>query len=148
MEFDQSDWIVTILLVVLGLSVLIATVVIAKTFIHEAKEKKARAARLAEEEKKMASELQTPAKAPAPAPAPTPTPAPAPAAKASEELKSPSTPAHKDDVNDGDDLVAAAEVYLTYELKEQAITSLEKHLLTNPTDEKALALLKKAEASN
>ncbi|MCK4706096.1 MAG: hypothetical protein KAT90_11475 [Gammaproteobacteria bacterium] len=84
----------------------------------------------------------------APAPAPAPTPAPAPAAKASEELKSPSTPAHKDDVNDGDDLVAAAEVYLTYELKEQAITSLEKHLLTNPTDEKALALLKKAEASN
>ncbi len=146
MEFDQSDWIVTILLVILGLSVLIATVVIAKTFIHEAKEKKASAARLAEEEKKMASELQTPAKAPAPAP--TPAPAPAPAAKASEELKSPSTPAHKDDVNDGDDLVAAAEVYLTYELKEQAITSLEKHLLTNPTDEKALALLKKAEASN
>ncbi|MCK4704191.1 MAG: hypothetical protein KAT90_01810, partial [Gammaproteobacteria bacterium] len=108
MEFDQSDWIVTILLVILGLSVLIATVVIAKTFIHEAKEKKASAARLAEEEKKMASELQTPAKAPAPAP--TPAPAPAPAAKASEELKSPSTPAHKDDVNDGDDLVAAAEV--------------------------------------
>lgn len=140
MEFDQSDWIVTILLVILGLSVLIATVVIAKTFIHEAKEKKARAARLAEEEKKMASELQTPAKAPSPAPAP--------AAKASEEIKSPSTPAHKDDVNDSDDLIAAAEVYLTYELKEQAITSLEKHLLTNPTDEKALALLKKAEASN
>lgn len=144
MEFDQSDWIVTILLVVLGISVLIAAVVIAKTFIHDAKEKKAKATRLAEEEKKMARESQTPAKAPAKTPAPTP----APAAKTNEELKPPSTPAHKDDVDDDDDLVAAAEVYLTYELKEQAITSLEKHLLTNPTDEKALALLKKAEASN
>lgn len=138
MEFDQSDWIVTILLVILGLSVLIAAVVIARTFIHDAKEKKARATRLAEEEKRMARELQTPA----------PAPAPAPAAKASEELKTPTTPVHKDDVNDDDDLVAAAEVYLTYELKEQAITSLERHLLTNPTDEKALALLKKAEAAN
>ncbi|MES0328525.1 MAG: hypothetical protein ABUK13_10095, partial [Gammaproteobacteria bacterium] len=70
MEFDQSDWIVTVLLAVLVISVLIATIVIAKTFANDARERKVKAARLAEEEKKRARESQTPAKAPAKAPAP------------------------------------------------------------------------------
>jgi len=130
MDFDQSDWIVTLLLVILGISVLIAVIVIAKAFANNAKENKAREARLAAEEKIIHHEPQvsTP-----------PKPKPAPKAKPA--------PAQKDDVDEGDDLVAAAEVYLTYELKEQAIISLEKHLLKHPTDKKALDLLKKAEAS-
>jgi len=130
MDFDQSDWVVTLLLVILGISVLIAIAVIARAFINDAKENKAREARLAAEEKVIPHEPQAPVKA---------KPKPRPQAKPA--------PAHKDDVNEGDDLVAAAEVYLTYELKEQAIISLEKHLLKHPTDKKALALLKKAEAS-
>jgi heme exporter protein D len=133
MDFDQSDLVVTLLLVVLGISVLIAIAVIAKAIINDAKENKAREARLAAEEKTVTHESQAPVK-------PKPKAKPAPAAKAKAV-------AQKDDVNEGDDLVAAAEVYLTYELKEQAITSLEKHLMTHPTDKRALALLKKAEAS-
>lgn len=133
MDFDQSDLVVTLLLVVLGISVLIAIAVIAKAIINDAKENKAREARLAAEEKTVTHESPAPVK-------PKPKAKPAPAAKAKAV-------AQKDDVNDGDDLVAAAEVYLTYELKEQAITSLEKHLMTHPTDKRAIALLKKAEAS-
>lgn len=128
MNFDQSNLIVTLLLVILGVSVLVAVITIAKTFANEAREEKARAARLATEEQKLANEKKVRAR-------PKPKVAPAPAKK------------QKDDVSEDDDLVAAAEVYLTYELKEQAITSLEKHLLTNPTDKRALAMLKKAEAS-
>ena len=138
MDFNQSDLGVTLLLVVLGVSVLIAIAVIAKTFANDAKEQKEKAARLAAEEKSMARESQIPAK-----PQVQSKPKPAPKAKA----KPSTAPAHKDDVHEDDDLVAAAEVYLTYELKEQAITSLEKHLLTHPTDKRALALLKVAEAS-
>ncbi|MDH5386891.1 MAG: hypothetical protein OEY06_00415 [Gammaproteobacteria bacterium] len=140
MEFDQSDWGVTLLLVILGISVAIAAVVIAKAFANESKENKARAARLAEEDKKMAREPQAhvPAKIKPKAKPKTKTP-PKPSATPA--------PAHKDDVHEDDDLIAAAEVYLTYELVEQAITSLEKHLLTHPTDKKALAMLKKAEAA-
>lgn len=130
MNVNQSDWLVTSLLVILGISIFIAVVVIAKTIITEAKEKKAKEARLAQEERSIPHEPQVQA-----APKPKPKAKPAPAKK------------QKDDVDEDDDLVAAAEVYLTYELKEQAITTLEKHLLKNPTDEKALALLKKAEAS-
>ncbi|MDT8453227.1 MAG: hypothetical protein RQ936_10880 [Gammaproteobacteria bacterium] len=128
MNFDQSNLIVTSLLVILGLSVLVAVIIITKTFANEAREKKAKAARLAAEEQKLANEKKVRTR-------PKPKVVPAPAKK------------QKDDVSEDDDLVAAAEVYLTYELKEQAITSLEKHLLTNPTDKRALALLKKAEAS-
>lgn len=137
MDFDQSDLVVTLLLVVLGISVLIAIAVIAKAIINDAKENKAREARLAAEEKTVTHESQAPVK---PKPKAKAKAKPAPAAKAKAV-------AQKDDVNEGDDLVAAAEVYLTYELKEQAITSLEKHLMTHPTDKRALALLKKAEAS-
>ncbi len=129
MNFDESNLIVTLLLAILGLSVLVAVIIIAKTFANEAREEKAKAARLAAEEKKHENEKKVRAR-------PKPKSVPAPAKK------------QKDDVNEDDDLVAAAEVYLTYELKEQAITSLEKHLLTNPTDKRALALLKKAEASS
>ena len=132
MNFDSSDILVTSLLVILGISVLAAIVVIAKTITNDAKEARQRAAKLAREEKSIPYEPQKPAPASAP-----PRPKAKPAA----------TPAHKDDTDEDDSLVAAAEVYLTYELKEQAITSLEKHLLKNPTDKKALALLKKAEAS-
>jgi heme exporter protein D len=139
MDFDQSDLVVTLLLVVLGISVLIAIAVIAKAIINDAKENKAREARLAAEEKTVTHESQAPVK-PKPKPKAKAKAKPAPAAKAKAV-------AQKDDVNEGDDLVAAAEVYLTYELKEQAITSLEKHLMTHPTDKRALALLKKAEAS-
>jgi hypothetical protein len=128
MDLDQSDMIVTLLLVILGISVLVAVAVIARAFINDAKENKEREARLAAEEKAISHESQPPVQ-----PKPKTKPKP--------------KPAHKDDVNEGDDLVAAAEVYLTYELKEQAIISLEKHLLQHPTDKKALALLKKAEAS-
>ena len=137
MDFDLSDWGVTLLLVILVLSVLIAVIVIAKTFINDAKENKAKASLLAAEEKKLARESQASAK-------------PQPQVNSKPQAKPATAPPvpHKDDVSDDDDLVAAAEVYLTYELKDQAITSLEKHLLTNPTDEKALALLKKAEASD
>ena len=136
MNFDQSDWIVTLLMVILGLSVLIAIIVIAKTFANDAKERKDKATRLtkartdrlsAGEKNGAAQKQQAPTK---------------PQTKAAGESK------HKDDVSEDDDLVAAAEVYLTYELKEQAITSLEKHLLTHPGDQRALDLLKKAEASN
>lgn len=135
MNFDESNIIVLSLLAILGLSVLVAIIVIAKTFANEAKENKAKAAKLAKEERDVPHEPQAPVKA---------KPAAKPAAKPKAK---PAAPAHKDDVTEDDDLVAAAEVYLTYELKEQAITSLEKHLLKNPTDKKALALLKKAEAS-
>ena len=136
MNFNQSDWIVMTLMVILGISVLIAIVVITKAFANDAKENKARAARLAAEEKNAQQMSQAPAK-------------PKPQAKPKIEAKvEPATKKHKDDVSEDDDLVAAAEVYLTYELKEQAITSLEKHLLTNPTDKRALDLLKKAEASS
>ena len=135
MNFDQSDWIITLLMVVLGVSVLIAIAVIAKIFTNDARESKARAARLTKaraarltvEENDTAQKPQAPTK---------------PWAKAAEESE------HKDDVAEDDNLVAAAEVYLTYELAEQAITSLEKYLLKNPTDKKALDLLKKAEASS
>ena len=132
MSFDQSDLGVTVLLVILGIIVLVTISVIIKTFANDAKEKKAKAARLAAEEQKEKAAQQR---------------AQAPAKPASKSGPS-KAPAHKDDVNDDDDLVAAAEVYLTYELVEQAITSLEKHLLTHPTDKKALDLLKKAEESN
>lgn len=134
MNFDESNLIVTLLLAILGLSVLVAVVIIAKTFANEAKEKKAKAARLAAEEQKLANEKKARTQ-----PKPIPKAKPAPAPRAQKQ---------KDDVSEDDDLVAAAEVYLTYELKEQAITSLEKHLLKNPTDKRALALLKKAEASS
>lgn len=130
MNFDESNLIVTLLLAILGLSILVALVIIAKTFANEAGEKKAKAARLAAEEQKLANEKKARTQ---------PKAKPAPAPRAQKQ---------KDDVSEDDDLVAAAEVYLTYELKEQAITSLEKHLLKNPTDERALALLKKAEASS
>ncbi len=136
MNFDQADTGIIVLLAILGISILIAVIVIAKTITNEAKEKKEKSAQLAAdrltEEKNRPHDPQTSTPAPAPA-----KPATKPVAKA-----------HKDDVSEDDDLIAAAEVYLTYELKEQAITSLEKHLLTNPTDKKALALLKKAEASD
>jgi outer membrane biosynthesis protein TonB len=138
MNFDQSDWIMAILLVVLGVSVLVAIAVIAKTFANEARERKARAARLAAEEENSAP--QNPPQVPA---KPKPEAKPKPKAKA----KPAKEPAHKDDVHEDADLVAAAEVYLTYELKEQAISSLEKHLLTHPTDKRALYLIKKAEAT-
>lgn len=137
MNFDQSDWIVTILMVVLGISVLVAVFVIIKSFASDAKENKARATRLAEEESTnnaLQEAAQTFSK-------------PKAETKAKKKPKPNKPTPHKDDVNEDDDLVAAAEVYLTYELVEQAITSLEKHLLQNPTDKKALALLKKAEAS-
>ena len=137
MDFDQSDLIVTLLLVVLAVSVLIAISVIAKTFANEAKEKKAKAARLAEEERIIARESHPLIKPQVQAWS-------TPEAKAKKHA----TPAHKDDVNNDANLVAAAEVYLTYELKEHAIISLEKHLLKHPTDKEALALLKKAEASD
>lgn len=132
MNFDQSNLIVTSLLVILGVSVLVTVIIIAKTFANEAREEKAKAARLAAEEQKLANEKKVRIQ---PKPKPKPKVVPAPAKK------------QKDDVSEDDDLVAAAEVYLTYELKEQAITSLERHLLTYPTDKRALALLKKAEAS-
>ena len=136
MNFDQSDWIITLLMVVLGVSVLIAIAIIAKIFANDARESKAKAARLTkartaqltvEEKNGAAQKPQAPTK---------------PWAKAAEGSD------HKDDVAEDDNLVAAAEVYLTYELKEQAIISLEKHLFKNPTDKKALDLLKKAEASS
>lgn len=139
MNFDQSDWVVLTLLTILGLSLLVAVAVIIKTFINDAKEKKDRAIRLAKAEESIAHQQRVHAQ-PQAAPAATDKPATAPA-------PSPA-PAHKDDVDEGDDLLAAAEVYLTYELKEQAITSLEKYLLTHPTDEKALAMLKQAEESS
>lgn len=129
MNFDQSNLIVTLLLVILGVSVLVAVTIIAKTFANEAKEEKAKAARHAAEEQKLKNEKKVRIQ---------PKPKAKPAPRAQKQ---------KDDVSEDDDLVAAAEVYLTYELKEQAITSLEKHLLTNPTDKRALAMLKKAEAS-
>ncbi|MCW8829958.1 MAG: hypothetical protein OQK32_00370 [Gammaproteobacteria bacterium] len=132
MSFDQADIGVTILLAILGLSVIVAIVIVAKTIANDAKEKKERADKLATE--RLSEERNVPHEPQAPAPA-------KPAAK-------PVAKTHKDDVSEDDDLVAAAEVYLTYELKDQAITSLEKHLLKNPTDKKALALLKKAEASD
>lgn len=134
MNVNQSDWLVTSLLVILGISIFIAVVVIAKTIITEAKEKKAKEARLQQEERSIPHEPQVQA-------------APKAASKAKPKAKPAPAKKQKDDVDEDDDLVAAAEVYLTYELKEQAITTLEKHLLKNPTDEKALALLKKAEAS-
>ena len=137
MNFDQSDWIVTLLMVVLGLSVLIAVIVIVKTVTNEAKEKKEKSARLAAD--RLAEEKRRPLE-PRVATQPKPEPKP--------KKAKPAAPAHKDDVSEDDDLVAAAEVYLTYELKEQAITSLEKHLLSNPGDQRALGLLKKAEASS
>jgi len=133
MNFDQADTGIIVLLSILGISILIAIIVIAKTITNEAKEKKEKSAQLAAdqltEEKSRLHEPKV-------------------AAQAKPEKTKPAAPVHKDDVTEDDDLVAAAEVYLTYELKEQAITSLEKHLLTNPTDKKALALLKKAEASD
>ncbi|MCK5001741.1 MAG: hypothetical protein KAS57_01865 [Gammaproteobacteria bacterium] len=132
MNFDQSDWVVTALMAILGISVLIAIAVIAKTIANDARERKASATRLAEEEGNSAP--LNPPEAPA---------KPKPEAK----VKPAEEPAHKDDEYEDDGLVAAAEVYLTYDLKEQAISSLEKHLLTNPTDKKALDLLKKTEAS-
>lgn len=134
MDFDQSDLIVTLLLVVLAVSVLVAMTVIVKTFANDAKEKKEKAARLAEEERIIAHESHPLSK-------------PQVQARTTPEAKAPATPAHKDDVNADDNLIAAAEVYLTYDLKEHAITSLEKHLVKHPTDKEALALLKKAEAS-
>lgn len=145
MEFDQSDWAVTLLLMILGISVVIAAIVITKAFANESKENKAREARLAEEDKRMEREPQTHA--------PVKTKPKAkkkakPKTKAAPKSSATPAPVHKDDVHEDDDLIAAAEVYLTYELVEQAITSLEKHLLTHPTDEKALALLKKAEAAS
>ena len=139
MEFDQSDLGVTVLLAVLGLSVLIAVLVIAKTFINDAKESKAKTARLVMEEEKLARESQQPA-------ATSRTQVKVKAKPATAVPKP--APALKQETDEEADLVAAAEVYLTYELKEQAITSLEKHLLTNPTDQKALDLLKQIEASN
>ena len=142
MNFDQSDWIVTLLMVVLGLSVLIAVIVIVKTVTNEAKEKKEKSARLAAD--RLAEEKSRKTKE-AP-PIPTKPAKPAKPAKPKAVVKE--KPVHKDDVSEDDDLVAAAEVYLTYELKEQAITSLEKHLLSNPSDQRALDLLKKAEASS
>lgn len=138
MEFDQSDLGVTVLLAVLGISVLIAVLVIAKTFINDAKESKAKAARLAMEEEKIARESQQPAVMPRTQVK----------AKPASAAPTPAAPALKEEIDEEADLFAAAEVYLTYELKEQAITSLEKHLLTNPTDQKALDLLKQIEASN
>lgn len=133
MNFDQSNLIVTLLLVILGISVLVAVITIAKTFANEAREEKAKAARLAAEEQKLENEKKARTQPTKPRPKAKPVP------RAQKQ---------KDDVSEEDDLVAAAEVYLTYELKEQAITSLEKHLLTNPTDKRALAMLKKAEASS
>ena len=134
MNFDQSDWGVTILLVILGISILVAIIVVAKTITNEAQESKARAARLAEEEV-ILDEPQFPVKQ----------------KKKSKQKKSASSKKATDlaskESEAENDLVAAAEVYLTYELKDQAILSLEKHLLKNPTDKKALAMLKKAEAS-
>ena len=127
MDFDQSDIGVIVLLAVMAISVIIAIFVVTKSVREDAKESKARAARIAAEESAIAKELDKPVQKPA--------------------IK-PSIPPHKDDVNEDDDLVEAAEVYLTYELKEQAILSLEKHLLKNPKDKKALALLKQAEASD
>ena len=128
MDFDLSDLGVAILLVIMAISIMVAIIVVTKSFKEDAKESKARAARIAKEENIIADELGKPATKKA-------------------AVKPSTLPPHKDDVHEGDDLVEAAEVYLTYELKEQAITSLEKHLLKNPTDKKALALLKRAEAS-
>ena len=142
MSFNQSDWVVLVLLAVLGLSVLIAVAVIIKTFMNDAAEKKERVIRIAKAEQSIAHQQQAHAMSQVQA---------KPAAKAEPTKPKPkpqSAPAHKDDVNEGDDLLAAAEVYLTYELKEQAIISLEKHLLTHPNDEKALALLIQAETSS
>ena len=140
MNFDPTDILVIVLLVVLGISVLVAIVVIAKTFANDAKEAKAKAAKLEKEEKRIPHEPQIASQAPAKSKA---------KAKPKPKAKAKPAPAktHKDDVSDDDDLVAAAEVYLTYELKEQAIITLSKHLLKHPNDKKALALLKKAEAS-
>ncbi len=137
MEFDQSDWGVTVLLAVLGLTVLIAIIVIAKTFATDAKESKAKKARIEAEEEAIRQEAQAAHTKPI--------------VQEKPKIKPKTTtapPVHKDDVTEDDNLIAAAEVYLTYELKDQAITALEKHLLTNPTDQEALALLKKAEASD
>ena len=137
MNFDQADTGIIVLLAILGISILIAIIVIAKTISNEAKEKKEKSAQLAAdrltEEKSKPHESQVAAQ---------------PKSEPKPKKPKPAAPVHKDDVTEDDDLIAAAEVYLTYELKEQAITSLEKHLLTNPTDKKALALLKKAEASD
>ena len=124
------------MLAVLGISVLVAIVVIAKTFVHDSKESKKKASKFAEARIEETGARNVPHKPAAPAKTKT---KPKPAA---------TPPVHKDDVDEGDDLVAAAEVYLTYELKEQAVTSLEKHLLMHPADKKAIAMLKKAKASD
>lgn len=139
MNLEESDWIINVLLIILGVSVLIAIIVIGKTFANEAKEKKAKVARLAAEEKTIPHEPQVAA--------PAKPKKPAKAAKPSKPSKAAKTLAKNESKAD-DDLVAAAEVYLTYELKDQAILSLEKHLLKNPTDKKALDLLKKAESAS
>ena len=135
MNFDQPDLILIAMLAVLGISVLVAIVVIAKTFVHDSKESKEKASKFAETRIEETGARNVPHKPAAPA-------------KTKTKPKPAATPVHKDDVDEGDDLVAAAEVYLTYELKEQAVTSLEKHLLMHPADKKAIAMLKKAKASD
>ncbi len=67
MNFDQADWIIAILLTILGISAIIAITVVSKTLAHDAKEKKAKAARraadrLAGEEKAIPHEPQAPTK--------------------------------------------------------------------------------------
>ena len=88
MNFDQPDLILTAMLAVLGISVLITIVVIAKTFIHDAKESKNKAAKLAETRIAEAGG-SIPHKPPAPA-------------QTQAKLKPAAAPAHKDDVNEGD----------------------------------------------